>query len=215
MTRVSLAAIIITCAVVDCGSRLYARQKEDFASLEKEAALALSPENEFTRRADLAVRLQSASARAADANQRARLALLWLRAQRSLIAMLPFERPPVSPYRDWLARHQDVVVHSEFGGWFLLPEFLWRVHDSHKAAPAADSLAWFIVETGVPSDCEGYIPCYARIMNSGSGEYLRRYPRGAHASEAVANLHTSLVHAVESLSEPHAKDFLDSGSKLP
>jgi hypothetical protein len=126
--------------------------------------------------------------------------------------MLPFERPLVSPYREWLAQHENIVVHSEIGGWVVLSEFLWRVHDAHKAAQAAEAIAWFIVETGVPSDCEGYIPCYTGIMNSVSGEFLRRYPRGIHASEAVADVHTSLVQAVESLSGRYAKDFLDPDS---
>jgi hypothetical protein len=213
MTSVMLAAIIIACAAVDVDSGLHAKQKEDFASLEKEAALALSPENEFSRRAELATRLQDGSERAPDANQRARLALLWLRAQRSLLTMIPFERPPVSPYREWLAQHQDVVVYSEIGGqWVVLPKVLWRVHDAYKSAEAAEAVAWFIVETGVPSDCEGHIPCYTDIMNSVSGEFLRRHPRGLHASEAVAEVHNSLVQAVESLSGPYAKDHLDSAS---
>lgn len=49
--------------------------------------------------------LQAASERATDTEQSAQLALLWLRVMRSLIPMLPFERPPVSPYRAWLAVH--------------------------------------------------------------------------------------------------------------
>ena len=211
MTRAPLAAILITGAFIYLDCHLLA-QREDYASLEREAALALSPESEFSRRADLAARLQAASQRAPDAEQRARLALLWLRAQRSLISMLPFERPPVSPYREWLAQQQDAVRHGEIGGWVLLSEFMWRVHDAHKGAQAAEAIAWFIVDTGVPSDCEGYIPCYTNVMNSVVGEFLRRYPRGVHASEAVAGVHSSIVQFVESLSEPYAKDFLNADS---
>jgi hypothetical protein len=112
-----------------------------------------------------------------------------------------------------LAQHQNVVVFTEIGGqWVVLPEVLWRVHDTHKSAEGAEAIAWFIVEAGVPSDCEGYIPCYTDIMNSLAGEFLRRHPRGLRASEAVAGVHSSLVQAVESLSEPYAKDFLDSDS---
>ena len=212
MTRVTVATLVICSAIVAPGGGMQARQQEDYASLEKEAALALSPESEFSRRADLADRLQAASQRAPDAEQRARLALLFLRAQRSLIAMLPFERPPASPYREWLAQDQNVVVHREIGGWVVPSEFLWRVHDTHKGAGTAESIAWFIVETGMPSDCEGYIPCYMGVMNAVNGEFLRRYPRGVHASDAVAGVHSTVTHALESLSEPFAKDFLDSSS---
>lgn len=212
MTRVTLAAILVSGAMGVFADRLHATQKENFAGLEKEAARALSPESEFSSRADLAARLQASSERATDTEQRARLALLWLRVVRSLIPMLPFERPPGAPFREWLAAHQHVVRHSEIGGWVLLSDFLWRVHDKYKGALGAEEIAWFIVDTGMPSDCEGSIPCYTDIMNSVSGEFLRRYPRGVHTSEAVAGIHSSIVRAIETLSEPHARDFLNPNS---
>ena len=212
MTRVKVAAVLFAGAMVVFAHGLRASQTGDFASLENEAALALSPENEFSRRADLATRLHAASERASDPEQRARLALLWLRIQRSLIAMLPFEGPPVSPYREWLAQQKNAVADREIGGWVLLPEFLWHVHDRHKSTEAAEELAWFITETGLPSDCEGHIPCYTRVMNSVAGEFLRRYPRGVHASEAVAGVQSSIAQLIETLSEPYAKDFLDPSS---
>ncbi len=212
MTRVTLAAILVVGAMGVFAHSLHATQKDNFASLEKEAARALSPESEFSSRADLAARLQAASERATDTEQRARLALLWLRVVRSLIPMLPFERPPVSPYREWLAVHHAVVVHSEIGGWHVLSDFLWTVHDRHKSAQAAEEIAWFIVDTGMPSDCEGSIPCYASIMNAVPGEFLRRYPRGVHTAEAVAGIHSSIARLIETLSEPHAQDFLNPNS---
>jgi hypothetical protein len=135
-----------------------------------------------------------------------------LRAQRSLISMLPYEQPPASPYREWLAQQQNAVADREIGGWVLLPDFLWLVHDTHKGAAAAEEIAWFITETGLPSDCEGHIPCYTDIMNSVAGEFLRRYPRGVHASEAVAGVHSSIARFIETLSEPYAKDFLNPNS---
>ena len=47
-TSVMLAATIIACATDSVGSDMHARQKQDFTTLEKEAAVALSPENEFS-----------------------------------------------------------------------------------------------------------------------------------------------------------------------
>lgn len=49
-------------------------------------------------------------------------------------------------------------------------------------------------------------------MNAIAGEFLRRYPRGVRAAEAVTEVQSSIVRLIESLSEPHAKDFLDSNS---
>lgn len=94
--------------------------------------------------------------------------------------------------------HQNVVRHSEIGGWVLLSDFLWMVHEKHKGARAAEEIAWFIVDTGMPSDCEGSIPCYTDVMNSVSGEFLRRYLRGIHTSEAVAGVHMRISQAIES-----------------
>jgi hypothetical protein len=212
MTRITLAAILVSGAMGVFAHGLHATQKENFAGLEKEAARALSLESEFSSRADLAARLQAASERATDTEQRARLALLWLRVVRSLIPMLPIERPPGSAFREWLAAHQNVVRHSEIGGWVLLSDFLWMVHDKNKGALGAEEIAWFIVDTGMPSDCEGSIPCYTDIMNSVSGEFLRRYPRGVHTSEAVAGIHSSIVRTIDTLSEPHAQEFLNPNS---
>lgn len=142
---VLLVAAIIAPATADLDGDLHSRQKDDFTSLEKEAAIALTPENEFARRAELAARLQAGSERAADADQRARLALLWLRALRSLLTLIPFERPTVSPYREWLEQHQDRVVYSEIGAqWIVLPEVLWRVHDAHKSTQTAEAIAWHV-----------------------------------------------------------------------
>lgn len=188
-----------------------ARQKEDFATLENEAARTLTTETEsFATRAALVARLQTGSERAPDANQRARLALLWLRATRSLLATLPFGGSNKQPYREWLAQHENVVVYSEPAGqWLFLPDVVWRVHDAHKSALAAEAIAWFAVENGYPGECEGYIPCYANIMNWLDGEYLRRHSRGAHASEAVEQVYVSLTEALKRLSEADAKRYLD------
>jgi hypothetical protein len=188
-----------------------ARQKEDFATLEKEAARALAAETEsFATRAALVARLQTGSERAPDANQRARLALWWLRAMRSLLETIPFGGSNEQPYRDWLAQHEKVVVYSEPAGqWLLFPDVVWRVHDAHTSAQAAEAIAWFAVENGYPGECEGYIPCYANIMNWLDGEYLRRHSRGAHASEAVQQVHISLTEAVKRLSEADAKRYLN------
>ena len=192
-------------------SPAFASQKEDFASLEAEATRALRPETElFAERAALVARLQAGSERAPDANQRARLALLWLRAVRGVLATITSGPSPEEPYRDWLERHQKVVVYSEPAGqWLLIPEVIWKVHDAHRSAASAEAIAWFAIENGYPGECEGYIPCYANIMNWLDGEYLRRHPRGPHASEIVEQVHSSLSESVKRLSEPDAKSYLN------
>lgn len=191
--------------------RALASQKEDFASLEAEAIRALRPESElFAERAALVARLQAGSEGAPDANQRARLALLWLRAVRWVLATITSGPSPEEPHRDWLARHEKLVVYSEPAGqWLLIPEVIWKVHDAHRSSASAEAIAWFAIENGYPGECEGYIPCYANVMNWLDGEYLRRHPQGPHASEIVEQVRSSLSESVKRLSEPDAKSYLN------
>lgn len=84
-----------------------------------------------------------------------------------------------------------------------------RVDDAHRSASTADDIGWFAVTNGYPGECEGYVPCYANILNWRDGEYLRRHPRGRHASEAVALVRSSLGEALKLLSQPSATEFLN------
>src|SRR5687768_14517027 len=192
-------------------SGVLASQAEDFAALEREAAQALRTESEsFSTRAALVARLQAGSERASDREQRGRLALMWLRGMRSLLATLPFGGSDDERYRAWLERHETVVLYSEPAGqWLVLPAPVWRIHDAHKSTRAAEAIAWFAVENGYPGECEGYVPCYANIMNWLDGEYLRRHPRGGHASEAVEQVHSSLVESVKRLAGKDAESYLN------
>ena len=65
---------------------------------------------------------------------------------------------------------------------------------------------------GYPGECEGYVPCYANVLNWLDGEYLRRHPKGRHASEAVEQVRYSLDSALKSLSGPETRDFLNPDS---
>lgn len=177
-------------------------QTEDFAALEQQATQVLRAEaGSFPTLAALVARLQTASERAPDTAQRGRLALLWLRSMRALLASIGLASSDDERFRDWLQRNETVVIYSEPAGqWLIVPELVWRVHAAHKSTPSAEAIAWLAVENGYPGECEGYIPCYANIMNWLDGEYLRRHPRGAHASDAVAQVHSSLAEALKRLS---------------
>lgn len=177
-------------------------QTEDFAALEQQATQVLRAEaGSFPTLAALVARLQTGSERATDPAQRSRLALLWLRSMRVLLASIGLASSDDERFRDWLQRHEAVVIYSEpVGQWLIIPDVVWRIHAAHKSTPSAEAIAWLAVENGYPGECEGYIPCYANIMNWLDGEYLRRHPRGAHASDAVAQVHSSLAEALKRLS---------------
>ena len=209
MRRVLCAAILV--AVASGLSGVFASQKEDFAALEQEAVQALRADaKSFPSLAALVARLQAGSERAPDAEQRGRLALLWLRSVRSLLATIPFDAPAGERHREWVERHEAVVVYSEPAGrWLIIPDVVWRAHAVHKPTQSAEAIAWFAVENGYPGECEGYIPCYANIMNWLDGEYLRRHPGGGHASEAVARVQASLAQAVRLLAGKTPEDYLN------
>ncbi len=39
----------------------------------------------------------------------------------------------------------------------------------------------------MPGECEGFLTCYLSLMVRTEGEYLKRFPRGAHHAEALKN----------------------------
>ena len=191
--------------------RARAAQQDQFATLEREAARALSADTEaFATRVALVERLRSAATRAPNANQRGRLALLWLQSLRSLLRSIPFRAEEQPPYRSWLAEHEMLAIYSDPAGeWLVAPDAIWTTHTAHKSAVSADEIAWFAVVNGYPGECEGYVPCYANILNWLDGEYLRRHPNGRHASEAIRQIHESLAAALENLVESQDLDFLN------
>jgi hypothetical protein len=197
-----------------CGSEvgpLEAVQHDEFAELEGEAARVLEDHDlPFAERAVLVERLEAAAERAPAADQRGRLALLRLRSLRWLLASVFREAEQDPASRPWLAEHESLVVYSEPAGeWLVNPEQVWKIHDNHRSTPSADSIAWFAVTNGYPGECEGYVPCYANILNWLDGEYLRRHPNGRHVDEAVGQVRSSLDQAVRMLSSAPAKDLLD------
>jgi hypothetical protein len=191
---------------------VHAAPQDELSRLERGAAEALVGDREpFSQRAILVDRLQAASERAPSGDQRARFALLWLRSVRWLLASVfqgGVEQDPAS--RPWLAAHESLVVYSEPAGeWIVIPEAIWKIHDGHRLTASADEIAWFAVTNGYPGECEGYVPCYANILNWLDGEYLRRHPGGRHVQEAVEQVRSSLDESRKRLSTTPAPGLLD------
>jgi hypothetical protein len=183
--------------------------QDDISALEAETVSALQSETSpFAGRALLVARLQAAYERSSEAD-RPRLALLWLRGMRWLLAAIPMGAEREEPYRRWLEGHEPLVVYSEPAGqWLIEPDVIWRVH-GHAARPDAEALAWLAVENGMPGECEGYVPCTAYMLDRLYGEYLRRHPSGAHAAEAAAGIRESFAQSLRLLADPDGADFLD------
>jgi len=146
---------------------------------------------------------------AATEDSRSVATLDWLRALGSVLKAIPIERA-TGPYEQWLKTHEDLIVYSEPSGeWLIRHDLIADLHKQFANRPVAEELAWFAATNGLPGECEGYVPCYASILNTLYGEYLQRYPRGAHRDQALAGINETLLIVVDDLlKRPDRADFL-------
>jgi Bacterial SH3 domain len=143
----------------------------------------------FAPRTELVDFVERARKDSLDAEVAGRFALYWVQATSAALDAVPFGRGKQPPYKDWLASRPNTVVYDEPGGrWRVRGNHLWTLQDEHARSSAADELAWAAVQNGLPGECEGFIPCYLRRLNSLEGEYLRRSAMGKHVDEAVARV---------------------------
>jgi hypothetical protein len=179
------------------------------APLETEAEQAMKVDTPpFPQRAALVDRLEEARDRAGG-EEAARLALLWLRGVKWMLAGIPLAERG-QPRYDWIEQHDELVVYSEPAGeWLIVPDVIWKIHDQHREAAVADDIAWLAVQNGLPGECEGYVPCDAQGMNTLDGEYLRRYPAGVHVPEIVQRVKGTLEQSLRLIAEPDGRQFLN------
>jgi hypothetical protein len=146
----------------------------------------------FADRADLANVLKKAAAEAADKESAAQLELARWRAVRwALNAQLTGDAQKA--HDAWVKRQGEDLVYSEPAGqWFVDSTVLWKLEEKYRGLPEAKAFAWEAATTPPPGECEGYAPCYLSVSNGMEGEYLKRYPTGPHAGEALKSLEQSL-----------------------
>ena len=190
------------------------QQPPESLPIEREAARMLADEAQsFAALGDLADRLHAALANPAEpAETSGRLALLWVRATRRTLGAIPMTLDGTrhEPFRTWLAIHDADLVYSEPAGqWLMRTEKLWSLHDAHLQTSSAESLAWEVVANGLPGECEGYPPCYLARLDQLHGEYLRRHPSGAHATEAVEQIRESNEQSLKLATGPKGHEFFN------
>jgi hypothetical protein len=139
-----------------------------------------------------------------------RLAWLWLRSVKRMLAGIPLSERDGEPHDPWMEQHRELIVYSEPAGeWLIVPDVIWKMHDQHRETAVAEDIAWLAVQNGLEGECEGYVPCDAHGMNTLDGEYLRRYPRGAHVAEALERVTGTLEQSIRLMSEPDGRQFLN------
>jgi hypothetical protein len=130
----------------------------------------------------------------------AELELTRLSALARTLANIPLEALEKPPYKPWVTEHEHEIVYSDPAGqWFVRSERLWGLQQKYRALPIAERAAWEAAQTPLPGECEGYLPCYLYKETETNGRYLKLYPRGAHADEALSNLAEFFGHVTEDL----------------
>lgn len=103
---------------------------------------------------------------------------------------------------DWLAVHERELTYYEAAGqWFVKSETAEAVHATFRHTPAADEIAWFLVQNGVHGECEGDVPCYVEWVNGLEGEYLRMHPHGKYVNAALSAIGRKLNGTMDNLED--------------
>lgn len=129
---------------------------------------------------------------------RAEFELFRLRAlDRSVSPIMSYE-PQDPAQRDWLKKHEDDLAYSEPAGqWLVNAKLFWDLEARHRGNPTAEQIAWEAANTGLPGECEGYIPCTLTVLLMTDARYLELYPRGAYAAEALERIDYPLREIVK------------------
>lgn len=130
----------------------------------------------------------------------AELELLRLLALHKTLGAIPLDKVNDSPYKDLTKEREALVVYSEPAGrWFVRADAVWALEKKYRGLPVAERIAWEASQIPLPGECEGYLPCTLSSHAMTDGEYLKLYPRGAHAGEALDGISQLLDAVLEDL----------------
>jgi hypothetical protein len=143
----------------------------------------------FAELSDLVTFLERAAGEVKGREALAELELARLIAlQRSFASMdmAELEKPP---YAAWIKAHEAESVYSEPAGqWYVRAEKFWDLQTKYKDLPIGERIAWEASQIPLPGECEGYLPCYLYALTESEGRYLKLYPEGAHAGDALEKI---------------------------
>lgn len=137
---------------------------------------------------------------------RAEFEFARLRALARSITFLSGGEQQDEPRKQWAAEHDSEIVYSEPSGeWYVRADSLWDLQAKYKDLPLAERIAWEAAQTPLPGECEGDLSCDMYYLSATSGRYVKLYPRGPHAADALKSIE-ELVNAVveDSRSANHA-----------
>jgi hypothetical protein len=116
----------------------------------------------------------------------AELELARLSALARSLSAIPADQHENPTYKQWTAERDKEIVYSEPSGqWYVRADLLWDLQKKYADLPVAERIAWEAAETPLPGECEGDLGCTLYYASATHGNYLKLYPRGAHAAAAL------------------------------
>jgi hypothetical protein len=141
----------------------------------------------FADLADLVRFLDRATKEVTRRDALAELELARLTALARSLSAIPADQHENPTYKQWTTERDKEVVYSEPSGqWYVRAELFWDLQKKYRDLPVAERIAWEAAETPLPGECEGDLGCTLYYASATHGNYLKLYPRGAHAAEALA-----------------------------
>jgi len=160
-------------------------------------------ESSFSDRVELVGFLERAAPEVKQRNERGEVELLRLLALHKSLIAIPFEKQNEPAFQAWIKKYEPHIVYSEPAGeWYVRADLLWDLQKKYGDLPLGERIAWEASQIPLPGECEGYLPCYLYLYTITEGRYLKLYPRGAHAVEAVGKIADSLDGIVKRVSSP-------------
>jgi Bacterial SH3 domain len=125
-----------------------------------------------------------------------------LLALRAALRKISVDKKNSTPYSEFLKAHEKEVAYNEPAGEYVVPsQLFWDLQKKYQKAEIGDAIAWEGAQNPIPGECEGYVNCHLFYIRMTRGEYLRLYPAGKHAPEALKTLTSMLDPIVADL--PH------------
>jgi len=171
-----------------------ARREEIYTRLASERAS--KTDATFADSSELVRFAERAAKEVTNRGARAELEFARLRGLARSITFLSGGEQQDEARKQWAAEHDSEIVYSEPSGeWYVRADSLWDLQAKYKDLPLAERIAWEAAQTPLPGECEGDLTCDLYYVSATGGRYVKLYPRGAHAAEALKGVE-DLVNAV-------------------
>ena len=190
-----------------------ARREEIYARLASERAS--KTDATFSDASELVRFAERAAKEVQGRGARAELEFARLRALARSLTFLTSGQPSEEPFKQWAAEHESEIAYSEPSGeWYVRADLLWDLQAKYKELPLAERVAWEAAQTPLPGECEGDLSCNMYYLSVTNGRYVKLYPRGAHAAEALKGLEELVNAVVEDSRSPSPVYEVPPGSDI-